>query len=359
LGTTRIKLKKGDDKDEKDNAKITKIRENIERLGIDNLAYFGGNDSADILQALGIGVHGSKTIDNDLGNNGLVHHTPGFASAAWFNSIAVKNLAIDIGSYRVRGRNDKGEECWLVAPVTIYQAMGRDTGWLALATGLARVDRYGKVDPTKAPDIIWPREVPFDQERYLSTLSDILQRQGRAVIVIGEELVNTDGIPLAEVYGRDQTDEHGHAQHGRADSFNYANHLGELAKKRLKVNGVKKVKETPIAPQHIQRSYVKSIVDSEEAFEVGRETVRAILDGNRQVSVVLQKVPGSTYYHMVTARVPLEQIAGKTRYVPPEFIDGIRGPTEAFIREFLPTIGGAKALPHYERLDFSKAVLIN
>ena len=117
-----------------------------------------------------------------------------------------------------------------------------------------------------------------------------------------------------------------------------------------------KVKTTPNVPQHLQRAFMESAVDASEAYEVGREVMRAILAGEEQVSVVLQQEPGCDKYMMNTVRVPLSEIAGKTRNVEDKYIDGIRGPTQLFVDHFLPTIGGVSALPHYPELDMGRVV---
>ena len=354
LYSTRINLtpKKGSSDANRRQIKrqIETIRENMESLGVHSIAYFGGNDSSAVLQSIGIGVHGAKTVDNDLFG---AHHVSGFGSAALFNAINLKNLPSDIGSFSSLGPAKKS---FSTGTVLVYQTMGRDTGWLALATAFAKVDQSGTIAHDLPPDIIWPREVPFDKLRYLDTLSNTLaRREGKAVIVIGEELVekvNGKEIPLSDKYGKDTKDSHGHAEHGRAGSFSYAHYLASLAKE-LKIANVAVIKETPIAPQHLQRCY-KSHVDAWEAYEVGRETVRAIADGQEQVSVVLQKIDGM----IRTARIPIGDLAGRTRRVPLEDIRGIRGPSDDFIREYLPTIGGAKALPHYKTLDLSRIVAL-
>ena len=347
LHTTRMKVEKG-----KDDAAIETILRNMDRFGINSIAYFGGNDSSLILQALGIGVHGSKTIDNDLME---AHHTPGYGSAALFNAIALRNLALDIGSFSSRGTTNSAES-YLTAPVLVYQTMGRDTGWLALAAGFAKVRQDGSLDPEAPPDIIWPRELPFDKDVYLGELSNILQRRGRAFVVIGEELVNSDGVIIEKLYGETLEDAHGHTQHARSGTFNYADWLAKISKE-LKVGGVASIKETPISPQHIQRSYMKSTTDAAESFDVGMETMNAILDGDNQISVVLKQNPEfNPFYRMRAERVPVQLLAGKTRSVPLEFINGVKGPTEEFIKQFLPVIGYEDALPHHHALDFSRIV---
>jgi len=356
--TTRMQLKAKDGMSDVERARIAEkkdvIRENIEKLGATRLGYFGGEDSAEILLALGFGVHGAKTEDNNINR---AHHSSGWGSANLFNVRSIKNLTMDVGSYRVRVLGDDGANSYLTATVTVYQTQGRETGWLALGAGLAKVDSDGQLNPKIPPDIIWHPGIPFDANVYLSALSDILDRKGKATVVIGEELSQlVDGrlTPLAQIYGRDSHDPHGHAEHGRSGAFNYANYLAQISK-ALKIRSVQKIKDFPIIPQHIQRSYIQSKVDAQEAFEVGREVVRALLEGDNKVSVVLQKVNGA----MRPVRVPLEEVAGLNRHVPPEFFDGIWGPTQAFVDEFLYLIGGPKMIPHYPKLDYDKFVTIS
>jgi ATP-dependent phosphofructokinase / diphosphate-dependent phosphofructokinase len=343
LHTTRMKIKRG-----QHDEIISQLKDNLERYGIGSIAYFGGNDSSYILQQLGVGVHGSKTIDNDLVG---AHHTPGFGSAALFNATAIKNLAPDTGAFRVIDNQDGSRSGYKTAPLVVYQTMGRDTGWLALAAGFSMVNPDGQINEKMPPDVIWPREVPYDESRFLDALSNVLERKGKAFVVIGEELVDLNGAPLSEKFGwSNNPDSHGHEQHARSQSFDYADFIARTAKDNLNVRNVGEIKETPLRPKHLQRVYVKSSVDAQEAYEVGREAVRAILDGDEQKSIVLQKLDGG----ITPVRVAIGSNAGLTRRVPLEYINDIKGPTQEFVDELLPAIGGAKVLPHYAKLDFSR-----
>jgi len=101
-----------------------------------NIRYFfliGGNDTMDTIHRIeeyckkeayelyGVGV--PKTVDNDLFGT---DHTPGFASAARYNALSVQQagaLARDMKK---------------VDQFVVYQTIGRDAGWLAAATVLAK-----------------------------------------------------------------------------------------------------------------------------------------------------------------------------------------------------------------------------
>ena len=329
---------------------------NLDALGVDGVVYIGGNDSADQLLGLtaecGVrAIHAIKTVDNDLP---VTHHCPGYGSAALYNSIALKNVHNDFSSYRVWGNYEvdgKIVSCPSIVPVVIYQVMGRKAGWLAQGTAFAKVDPKGDLRPDYPPHIILSKEIPFDRDDFLSELEGVISKQGQAVIVVQEDLTDKKtGRDLAEIYSEHLvTDAHGNIQHGRAGSFAPCIFLAGLIKKELKVPGLLgKIKEAVLVPQHIQRSNLVSRQDACEAYMVGYDAVRNMLDGADRQSVILEKVKT----RVSTGLTDLANIAARERTVPLEYIDGLRGPTQEFIDEYIYTIGGAGAIPHYSYRKF-------
>jgi len=347
LRTTRIKPKEPEYK---------KIAENLRAFGVDGVVYIGGNDSAD--QLLGLtavsdvaAVHAIKTVDNDLM---VTHHCPGWGSAALYNATALKNVHSDFSSYRVManfsvgGKTVQGLD---IAPVIIYQVMGRKAGWLAQATAFARVDPRGEMVPDAPPHVILCKEVPFDKQAFLNEMDQIITRLGQAAVVVQEDLTDKrTGKSIEEVYAAKLVyDEHGNIQHGRAESFSPAVFLAELINSELKVAAVPgSVKDCVLNPQHIQRSYAMSHVDASEAYMVGHTAVEAMLAGETKKSVILERKVGVTR----TGLTDLSNIAAKDRKVPAEYIRGIQGPTQGFVDEFIYVIGGPVALPHYSKMQF-------
>ncbi len=352
LKTTRIKPKE---------AEYARIAANLEALGVDAVIYTGGNDSADQLLGLtrvaGVAaVHAIKTVDNDLP---ATHHCPGYGSAALYNATALKNVCNDFSSYRVMANFARGGQVrqgLSVAPVIVYQVMGRKAGWLAQGSAFARVDPKGDMAPDAAPHVVLCKEVPFDKQQFLDTVADVLGRLGICAIVVQEDLTDREtGQSIAEVYGTDVVyDAHGNIQHGRATSFQPAVFLAELIGAELEVEAVPgKVKDCVLNPQHIQRSCMMSTVDASEAYKVGHAAVEALMDGETKKSVVLERRDGVTR----TALTDLNNIAAKERQVPGEFINGILGPTRQFVDEFIYLIGGPVALPHYSKMKFSRVAV--
>jgi 6-phosphofructokinase len=224
--------------------------------------------------------------------------------------------------------------------------MGRSAGWLAEATAFSRVDPKGDMVEDRPPHIILPKEVPFSEAEFLDKLDNVMSRLGEAVVVVQEDLTDKEtGRDLAEMHAEDvATDEHGNIQHGRATSFSTSVYLAQLVDNELDVDAVcGKVKDVALVPQHIQRSCMMSEVDAGEAYRVGYATVQAMLDGETKRSVVLEKQGDK----MGTGLTELPNIAGKERQVPDEYLDGMDGPTQEFIDEYLYLLGGAVALPHY------------
>ena len=350
LDTTRIKPK--DDQ-------YKKMAEHLKLLGINAVVYFGGNDSAD--QLLGLGkhaadvqlVHGIKTVDNDLPKT---HHSPGFGSAALFNATALKNVHSDYSSYRTRANfkaGDKVVQAWDTAPAIIYQVMGRKAGWLAQATGFAKVDPAGIIEADRAPHVILSREIPFAKDKFLAKCDQVLTKLGEVVIIVQEDLTDAaTGKSIEEVYAAEVArDEHGNIQHGRSTSFSTATFLAQLVTSELKVKSVLgKVKEVALVPQHIQRSGMMSAVDASEAYLVGGNCVKALNDKLTKKSVILKRERNRT----VAGITDLENIAAKDRSVPLEWINGLDGPTQDFVDEFIYLVGGPAALPYYSKLPFGQ-----
>ncbi|MFW6119111.1 MAG: 6-phosphofructokinase [Planctomycetota bacterium] len=347
LKTTRIKPTE---------EQYKKIAANLEELGVDGVVYIGGNDSAD--QLLGLtrevdlaGIHAIKTVDNDLP---ATHHCPGWGSAALYNATALKNVHSDFSSYRVKANfagDDGVYQGWEIAPVIVYQVMGRKAGWLAQATGFSRVDPKGDMVPGAPPQIILSKENLFDKDAFLDLVDACLTQLGEAVIVVQEDLTEKNtGKSIAEVFGTEVIrDAHGNIQHGRATSFSPAVFLSQIVAAELKVDAVPgRVKDCTLNPQHIQRSCMMSEIDASEAYKVGYASVEAMVSGETRKSVVLKRDGGVTR----TGLTDLSNIAAKERQVPAEYIEGMEGPTQEFIDEYIYTIGGPVALPHYSKMKF-------
>ena len=116
-----------------------------------------------------------KTIDNDIA---ATDRCPGFASAARYVAQSTLDLSMDIRS--------------LPQPVSIFETLGRDVGWLSASSTLSRVD------PDDAPHLVYVPEVAFSVEKFLGDLDAVVSRIGWAVVVVSEGICYGDGTPVFE-----------------------------------------------------------------------------------------------------------------------------------------------------------------
>ncbi|MEE4213810.1 MAG: diphosphate--fructose-6-phosphate 1-phosphotransferase, partial [Bacteroidales bacterium] len=145
-----------------------------------NIRYFfliGGNDTMDTVnrvekycrdnkyELLGTGI--PKTVDNDLYGT---DHTPGFASAARSNILNVMQSGV------------LARDMQKVDKFVVYQTIGRDAGWLALATALAAKKE------SDAPHLIYAPEFTFDRDSFLVDVEKCILSYGFVSVVCGEGL---------------------------------------------------------------------------------------------------------------------------------------------------------------------------
>ena len=113
-----------------------------------------------------------KTIDNDLYGT---DHTPGFASAARFF---------------IHGLRYIGADNRALPGVTVVEVLGRNAGWLAASTLLARQE------PDDAPHLVYlpERRLPFQQ--LAADVELIYRKLGRVVVAVCEGQLDENGKPF-------------------------------------------------------------------------------------------------------------------------------------------------------------------
>jgi 6-phosphofructokinase 1 len=284
-----------------------------------NIRYFlynGGNDSMDTCFKIAeymkyvdydirvIGV--PKTIDNDLPHT---DHTPGYGSAAKYVANTMMEVAYDMLAY------PKGK-------VTIVEIMGRHAGWLTAASALASITGYG-------PDLIYLPEVPFNIEKFKDDVRRVYGANRQCLVAVSEGLVNEDGILIGSSSGL--KDAFGHFQLGGVSSklSNILNSEMRISSRTIELG------TTQRAAAHIQ-----SLVDVEEAIEVGREAVKLAISGEHGVMVTIFREKGPEY-KVGFGKHPLKDIANVEKSIPKSMIneDG-NGVTQEFIDYALPLIEG-------------------
>jgi ATP-dependent phosphofructokinase / diphosphate-dependent phosphofructokinase len=335
LGSCRHKLKDLDT----DRADYERILEVFEAHDIRYFFYIGGNDSMDTAAKLGqlaresdyemVALGIPKTIDNDLA---CTDHCPGYGSVAKYNATSVMEAGRDTDALYTH------DTC------TIHEVMGRNAGWIAASTGLAR--RHDD----EAPHIILLPEVPFVTEKFVDDVRRCITDYKRCFITCAEGVQTPDGQYLADAGGQFSKDSFGHTQLGGA-----ADAVRAIVESQV---GIKARTNRPGTAQRVAMHFA-SKTDADEAYLAGQAAVAAAMDNVSGKMVTLIRNDDPDRYVCSTGLADLEDVANGEKLLPDEFINANgTGITEAFARYALPLIQGQAplevaddGLPRYARLD--------
>ena len=285
LGSTRRKLRPEEE---------SSIINVLSRHNIRYLFIIGGNDSAETGHKIALAsrdmgyevtmINIPKTIDNDLI---LTDHTPGYGSTARFVALATM------------GAGQDAQAMGQASPITIIEVMGRDAGWLAASSALARQEERD------APHLIGVPEVSVNENRFLDRIEDAYRRFGFAVAVIAENARGPNGV----LGGQEEpwfVDDFGHPYYDGPGRY-----LAGLVSRQLKV------RTRYEKPGTIQRSFMTCVsrTDAQESEMAGRAAVRYALNRETEQIVTLVREPGK-HYSCTTGLAPLEQVAGQVKVMP-------------------------------------------
>lgn len=302
IGTSREELNVGD---------YARMAEILTRNGIRYVLMTGGNGTMDACgrlaaacQGKGIGVIGiPKTMDNDIA---VTDHCPGFGSAARYMAGTVRELGEDVRSLPIH--------------VVVLECLGRNAGWLTMASALART---GEGRP---PHLLYPPERAFCEEEFLEEVKALYDRLGGVVVVASEGLRGEGGKPVVPPI----------FQTGRSTYFgDVSTHLAQTIVRRL---GIKARSEKPGILARASIAW-QSPVDAAEAEEVGRVACRAALAGESGRMVALRRVSTAPYV-CETFLAPIEQVMLGERVLPAEYLDcRCAGASREFLDWCRPLIG--------------------
>jgi len=299
----------------------------IEVFKAHNIGYFfynGGGDSSDtaykvsqISETLGypitcIGI--PKTVDNDLP---ITDCCPGFGSVAKYVATSIREASLDILSM-----------CESSTRIFVMEVMGRHAGWIAAAGGLAQY----KGQPS--PQIILFPEVPFDRDKFLQRVDQVVKQDGYCAMVVSEGAQYADGRFLADA---GVTDAFGHTQLGGVAPF-----IANMIKAELGY------KYHWAVSDYLQRSarHIASQTDLEQAYAVGKAAVELAVQGKNAVMPVIVREQDAPYLWSI-GEAPLSQVANVEKKMPLNFIseDGF-GITEEARRYLSPLIVGESYPPY-------------
>lgn len=329
LGSCRYKVKKDSD--------FERILDVFKAHDIRYFFYAGGNDSMDTadkvaklaasrnyeMRVMGI----PKTIDNDLA---FTDHCPGFGSVAKYLATMIMEAGRDT------------DAMYTSDTATVVETMGRNAGWIAAATGVARRSEED------APHLVYVPEIPLSLERLARDVREVHKRLGRCFVVVSEGCKDEKGNLLAETGGAFATDAFGHRQLG-----GIAEKLGDFIEKEV---GIKCRRNKPGT---IQRNgmHFASRTDVEEAYMCGKTAVRLSLEGTSGFMVTLVREKNKPY-KCGTGLAKLSDVANGEKYLPRDFMNEEGNHISKKMREYVVPLmkGEAKfemgddGLPVYVRL---------
>jgi 6-phosphofructokinase 1 len=315
----------GSTRDKPDRKYCQEIFRVLRAHGIGCFCYIGGNDSADTVRIVSEEAHAEKyplrsihipkTIDNDLMVN---DHTPGFPSAARFVVQAFMGANLDNRS---------------LPGVYIAVVMGRHAGFLTAASALAR--KF----PDDGPHLIHVPERVFDFDGFLAGIKTNMEKHGRCVVAVSEGVSDASHTPIAaRLATHVEKDPHGNVELGGGA---LADLLTKLVKDKL---GFRRVRGDTFG--YVQRSFMGCVsdVDQMEAREVGEKAVQYAMAAGRDGSVTIHRTGAYAVDYQLS---PLEDLAGKTRTLPDNFISASgTDMTDAFRAYLEPLLGSSMPDPH-------------
>ena len=242
------------------------------------------------------------SVENTLG---FTDHCFGYGTAARANAIVVRNVGRD------------AEAMGATAGVKIVEMMGRNSGWLAAATALA------KDSDDSPPHLIYLPESGLDPAQFLADVEVIYQRLGWCLVVVSEGLKGKNGRILP---------------HDSSPGKGIGKHLCELLANQLQLKaGWDKLED--LSRFAMQSA---SVVDSGEALMAGQAAVRRAVDGmNGFMITIARHLDPNKPYSSLIGMVRLGLGARSEKMVPEAFINEAGNfVTEAFEKYAVPLIGG-------------------
>lgn len=290
----------------------------------------GGNDSMDTVhrverycrdagyELFGVGV--PKTVDNDLFGT---DHTPGFPSAARFVALSVRQA----------GR--LARDMRRVDAFVVHQTVGREAGWLAAASALARAETGD------APHAIYVPERRIREEEVIEDARGAIRSFGFCSIVCGEGVLWEDGSPVSQARERDRFS---NVEFGAMGGSSAALALHALIRKTLGLRGEFQICES-LAMCASDRAVG---LDYEEAYACGRRAAELALGGTSGVMVAMERLSSSPYA-VRYGTSPLNEVAVRAKPMPDSYLAASgRDVTPAFLEYLRPLAGD---LPGFGDLD--------
>jgi ATP-dependent phosphofructokinase / diphosphate-dependent phosphofructokinase len=245
-------------------------------LSLDALVVIGGDGTLAIAHEFskrGIPIVGvPKTIDNDIVET---TNTFGFDTAVAFATDAIDRLHSTAEAHR---------------RVMVVEVMGRDTGWIALYSGIAG-----------GADVILIPEIDFDLQKVADHIKTREALGARFSVVVVAEGAKPVGGQVSLV------------REGTRSVAEKLGGMGADVSRALEPLTGKECRSVVLG--HLQRGGMPTSFDRLLATRFGARAMELVLE--RQFGMMVAFAPPDT------VAVPLERVVGRTRRIPPGF-DALR-----------------------------------
>jgi 6-phosphofructokinase 1 len=222
----------------------------------------------------------------------------------------------------------------------VYQTIGRDAGWLAAATALAREDE------DDAPHLIYTPERKFKPEEFIEDARDCVKKYGWVSIVVSEGLCYEDGTPVSAAQSQDKFN---NTEFGAMGGASVGLNVHRILREATGWRGEFQITES------LPMSAIDRVApeDVKEAYLCGVKAVEGAMEGKSGVMVSMKRT-GNIPYKIEYTYVPLSDVAVRAKSMPDSYLNS-RGNsvTEECLAYLKPLIG---ELPHFTRL---KQVFVN
>lgn len=271
LGTSRQPFKRMRIPDENGLDKVEAMKENYYKYKLDCLVILGGNGThktANLLREEGLNVITlPKTIDNDLWGTDM---TFGFQSAVDIATDTIDRIHTTASSH---------------SRVFIIEVMGHKVGHVTLQAGIAG-----------GADIILLPEIPYDIDK----IADVIERRSRAgksftILAVAEGAISKEDALLKKKQYKAKLAERKYP----SIAYQIAVEIEEKLEKEVRVT----------VPGHTQRGGSPCAYDRVLASRVGAAATQLILNKDYGYMIAIRNGE--------TQKVPLEEVAGKLKYVDP------------------------------------------
>jgi 6-phosphofructokinase 1 len=269
----------------------------LDVLKKNDIRYFfliGGNDTMGTIFRIeqycrehsytlfGIGI--PKTVDNDLYGT---DHTPGYPSAARYVALSVLQTSRWLRDMRK------------VDTYVVHQTVGRDTGWLAAASALARTPSGG------APHLIYLPERRVSPESIIADAQACFNTHGWCYIVCGEGVLWQNGHPVSSSSTQDRFS---NVEFGAAGGSSAALTIHALIREATGRRGEFQIPESMsmCADDRVPD------LDLEEAYACGRWAAQLAHGGKSSVMVTIQRAAGLEYASSC-GEIALSEVAARAK----------------------------------------------